>query len=95
MALFTSRGQITKDTALDAVEELGLDRDAIAADAESDAVSAKVIQKSYDIAQILSLNGTPAYIIGDEVISGCRRLRLAQGAHCTTCGPAARRSCDG
>ena len=69
MALFTSRGQITKDTALDAVEELGLDRDAIAADAESDAVSA-VIQKSYDIAQILSLNGTPAYIIGDEVISG-------------------------
>ena len=69
MTLFTGRGQVTKEAALDAVEELGLDRDAIAADAESDAVSA-ILQKSYDIAQILSINGTPAYIIGDEVISG-------------------------
>ena len=69
LALFTSRGQVTRETALDTAEELGLDREAIAADADSDAVS-RVIQKSYDIAQILSIGGTPAYIIGDEVISG-------------------------
>ncbi len=68
-ALFSGRGQVTGEAALKVIETLGLDKDAIAADAESDAVT-DVIRKSYDIAQILSINGTPAFIIGDEVVSG-------------------------
>ena len=67
--LFGGRGQVTGDAALDAAAALGLDRAALEADAKSDAVSA-VISKSYDVAQILSIGGTPAYIIGDEVVSG-------------------------
>ncbi len=67
--LFSSRGQVTGEMALDTAESLGLDREALAADAETDAVS-KIIQKNYSIAQTLSISGTPAYIIGDEVISG-------------------------
>ncbi|MBU1175512.1 MAG: DsbA family protein [Alphaproteobacteria bacterium] len=69
LAMFTTRGQASKETALDAAEALGLDRNTISADADSDAVS-EIIQKSYDIAQILSIAGTPAYIVGDEVVSG-------------------------
>lgn len=92
-ALFTGRGQATMETALDAAETLGLDRAAIAADAESEAVG-DIIKKSYDIAQILSINGTPAYIIGDEVVSGAvgaDTLR-AKIANLRACGSTV---CDG
>lgn len=68
-ALFTGRGQVTGDAALSEAEKLGLDPVALAADAKTDAVGG-VIQKSYDIAQILSISGTPTYIIGDEVVPG-------------------------
>ncbi len=68
-ALFSSRGQITADTVLAEAEALGLDPEALTADANSTAVS-DLIKTSYDIAQALDINGTPSYIIGDEVISG-------------------------
>lgn len=68
-AMYMNRGQADREVALDIAEALGADREAVAADAESEAVK-QVITKSYDIAQILSIGGTPAYIIGDEVVSG-------------------------
>ncbi len=68
-ALFSSRGQIDADTVLDEAKTLGLDPDKLAADASSSAVS-DMIKTSYDIAQALDINGTPSYIIGDEIISG-------------------------
>jgi protein-disulfide isomerase len=67
--LFTSRGKVTGQTALDAARDLGLNPITLQLDMQSAAVTS-VIQKSYDIAKALSITGTPAYIIGDEMIPG-------------------------
>jgi protein-disulfide isomerase len=68
-ALFTSRGQVTKDSALDAARAVGLNPVEVGLAMESSDVDA-VIEKSFEIAQGLNVSGTPTYIIGDEVIPG-------------------------
>jgi protein-disulfide isomerase len=67
--LFTSRGQVTKETALQAAEDLGLSRVSLELEMDTEKV-AEVIQNSYEIAQALNITGTPTYIIGDEIIPG-------------------------
>lgn len=68
-ALFTSRGQASSEKALAIVADQGFNPIEIGLDAESEEVG-NIIQKSYDIAQSLGINGTPAYIIGNEIIAG-------------------------
>ncbi len=67
--LFTSRGQVTKETALTAAQELGLNPIEVGLEMEAADVNS-VIAKSFQIADGLSVSGTPTYIIGDEVIPG-------------------------
>lgn len=67
--LFTSRGQITKDSALAAARDLGLNPVEVGLAVESADVES-VIAKSFQIAEGLNVSGTPTYIIGDEVIPG-------------------------
>ena len=67
--LFTSRGQITKDSALAAARDLGLNPVEVGLAVESADVES-VIAKSFQIAEGLNISGTPTYIIGDEVIPG-------------------------
>ncbi|MBN9061230.1 MAG: disulfide bond formation protein DsbA [Rhizobiales bacterium 65-9] len=67
--LMSTRGRAGKERALEAAKEAGLDPVKIAAEAESPAVVAG-IQRTLQIAEALSINGTPAFIIGDEVIAG-------------------------
>lgn len=68
-ALFTSRGQVTKDTALAAAKDLGLNPIEVGLAMEAADVDS-VIEKSFQIADGLNVSGTPTYIIGDEVIPG-------------------------
>ncbi|MDB5505619.1 MAG: Protein-disulfide isomerase [Devosia sp.] len=68
-ALFTSRGQVSKETALDAAEALGLSRASLETGMLSDPV-AKQLDKTFAIADALKVSGTPTYIIGDEIIPG-------------------------
>jgi protein-disulfide isomerase len=68
-ALFTSRGQVDKQVALDAAADLGLSPVAIELDMGTEAVS-RTIQTSYEIAKALNITGTPTYIIGNEIIPG-------------------------
>jgi len=91
-ALFTSRGQVTKETALEAAEALGLSRVSLELDMNTERV-ASVIQDSYEIARALNITGTPTYIIGDEIIPGAigvdeLRRRIANMRECgsTQCG---------
>jgi protein-disulfide isomerase len=67
--LFTSRGQVTGQVALDAARDLGLNPITLQLDMQSQDVT-DVIQKSYDIAKELNITGTPTYIIGDTMIPG-------------------------
>ena len=89
--LFTSRGQITKETALTAAQQLGLNPIEVGLEMEAADVNS-VIAKSFQIADGLNVSGTPTYIIGDEVIPGAigldaLRERIANMRKCgsTSC----------
>jgi protein-disulfide isomerase len=68
-ALFSSRGQVTAETALAEAQSLGLDRASLEKNMNSAKV-AETIEKSYTIAKALNITGTPTFIIGDEIIPG-------------------------
>ncbi len=89
--LFTSRGQITKDTALAAAKELGLNPVTVGLETEAPEID-RILARSFQIAQGLNVTGTPTYIIGNEVIPGAigldsLRERIANMRKCgeTTC----------
>jgi protein-disulfide isomerase len=67
--LFTSRGQINKDSALAVARDLGLNPVEVGLAMEGSDVNT-IIARSFEIAQGLNVSGTPTYIIGDEVIPG-------------------------
>lgn len=69
MDLFSSRGKINKQAALDSAAKLGLNPISLELDAQSDEVG-QVIERSYKIAQTVGTSGTPTYIIGSEIIPG-------------------------
>lgn len=68
-ALFTSRGEVDVNTALDEAKTLGLDPVMLKAGMQSKSVN-DVLQRSYDLAKALNVTGTPTYIIGDALIPG-------------------------
>lgn len=89
-ALYTSRGEVTADTALNEARALGLDADKLRADMQAPAISS-ALQKSYALAKALNVTGTPTYIIGDTIIPGAvpiDDLRTAI-ANVRACGSAA------
>jgi len=58
-----------KDKALRIAKELGLDIDQLQKDAEDSDIK-KALDEAKDLAQKLSLKGTPLFLVGDRVISG-------------------------
>jgi protein-disulfide isomerase len=68
-ALFTGRGQVDATMALNEAKTLGLDPDTLKAGMQAKPVS-DALQKSYDLAKVLNVSGTPTYIIGDKIIPG-------------------------
>jgi protein-disulfide isomerase len=67
--LFTSRGRVSRETALAAAGELGLDPGRLERDMETPEVTA-VLDETYSLATALSVSGTPTFILGDEIIPG-------------------------
>lgn len=71
--LFGSRettGQpVDKAQALAVAKALGLDMARLDQDVQSKEVR-ESLEESYELAQALSINGTPAFIVGDEVLHG-------------------------
>ena len=63
------RGQADGDRAVAAAVKAGLDEAKVKETAGTQAV-AEAINHSYDLARKLNINGTPAYIIGDEMVYG-------------------------
>lgn len=71
-------GQLSEDTVFRLAEEAGLDLDRLRADMDSPAV-ADQIQINLALANALGVRGTPAYVLGDDVIPGAvGRERLQQ-----------------
>ena len=67
--LFSASRIVSKPQALQVAKEAGLDMARLDKDAESDAVKAALVD-SDRLSQILNLRGTPAFVLGDDVVFG-------------------------
>jgi len=67
--LLGGRGQADKARALAVAKDVGFDMARIEKDMSSDEVK-KTIAESMKLAEVLGVNGTPSYVVGDEVIVG-------------------------
>jgi protein-disulfide isomerase len=68
-ALMTMRGKLEAETVLRIAEETGLDVEKLQSDMKSPEVE-KHIATSMRLAEALGFNGTPAFVIGDQLIPG-------------------------
>jgi len=86
--LLTGRGQADRARALAVAKEIGLNVAQIEKDMAGPEVKA-TLQENFKLAEALGLNGTPSYVIGDQVIVGAVGLpALRQGVNTTRCGKA-------
>jgi protein-disulfide isomerase len=85
--LFSSRGEVGADQALQAAEELGGNRVAMMLNMNGSGPE-DAIQKTYDLARALNIGGTPTYILGDEMIPGALPVEQlkAKIANLRACG---------
>ena len=67
--LLSGRGQADKARALAAAKEVGLDMARIEKDMKSDEVTG-TLEESMKLAEALGLNGTPSYVVGNDVVVG-------------------------
>jgi predicted DsbA family dithiol-disulfide isomerase len=64
-----TRGELGEDRVLTIAGELGLDVDRLRADMRDPAIE-RHIRDVYSLAETLGIRGTPAFVIGSEVIPG-------------------------
>jgi protein-disulfide isomerase len=67
--LMESRGQVNGERALAVAKEMGLDMARIQKDMESDEVRA-ALEENMNLGDKLGLTGTPAFVVGEEIIAG-------------------------
>jgi len=67
--LLGGRGQVDKAKALATAKEIGLDMARLDKDLKSDEIG-KTLEESMKLAEALGLNGTPSYVIGNDVVVG-------------------------
>ena len=86
--LLTGRGPADKARALAAAKEVGLDVARIERDMAGDEVKA-TLEESFKIAEALGLNGTPSYVVGNDVLIGAVGLNaLKEKVNGARCGKA-------
>jgi protein-disulfide isomerase len=84
----------SRDLSLGAImklaEQVGLDPERLTADMRAPAIDQQ-LQANYTLAQKLGIEGTPAFVVGEEVIPGAVDKRRLAGlvedvrANCATC----------
>jgi len=84
--LLGARGEANKARALAVVKDIGLDMARLDKDMASPEVKA-TLQESFKLAEALGLNGTPSYVIGDNVVVGAVGLEaLREKVNTSRCG---------
>ncbi|HET7409842.1 MAG TPA: DsbA family protein [Paracoccaceae bacterium] len=68
-ALMDYRGNLTEEAAYELAGEAGYDLDKLRELAGSTEIADR-LQKNYQLAQALGLQGTPAFVVGDQIIRG-------------------------
>lgn len=77
VALMGGRGELTDERLLKTAETLGINREKLKAAMEDPALD-KIIQRNLDMARVLGIGGTPAFIIGDQMLPGALGLDALQ-----------------
>jgi protein-disulfide isomerase len=86
--LLGSRGQADKARALAVAKEVGLDMARLERDMAGDEIQ-KSLEESFKLAEKLGLNGTPSYVIGENVVVGAVGLAaLKEKVNTARCGKA-------
>jgi protein-disulfide isomerase len=86
--LLTGRGQADKARALAAAKEAGLDIARLEKDMASEEARLS-LEESFKLAEALGLNGTPSYVIGNDVVVGAVGLKTLQDkVNTARCGQA-------
>ena len=84
--LLGGRGEANKARALAVAKDIGLDMARLEKDIASPEVKAS-LQESFKLAEALGLNGTPSYVIGDNVVVGAVGLEaLKEKVNTSRCG---------
>ena len=84
--LLGGRGQADQARALAAAKDAGLDMARIEKDMASDEVKA-TLEESFKLADALGLNGTPSYVVGNDVVVGAVGLNsLKEKVNAARCG---------
>ncbi len=68
-ALMSHRGGLSDAQVWLLAEDAGLDADRLKRDAASPEIAAR-IEKTYDLARTLQINGTPTFVMGDRLLRG-------------------------
>ena len=76
-ALMTLNADMDETVMRRLAESLGLDADAVLAEMDSPAIDEQ-IARTRDLAQMLQVNGTPTFVMGDELIRGYIPLEAMQ-----------------
>ena len=71
------RAPATDESLRGIAEEIGVDADAIMAHMDTDAVNT-VLQKNHELGQTMAIQGTPTFVIGDQMLRGVPRAGVAQ-----------------
>jgi protein-disulfide isomerase len=86
--LLGGRGQADKARALAVAKEIGMDMARIEKDMAGDEVKA-TLEESMKLADALGLNGTPSYVVGDDVVIGAVGINtLKEKVNAARCGKA-------
>jgi protein-disulfide isomerase len=67
--LISMKGEIDKSRALEVAKSLGLNTEKLDKGSKSEAART-VVEESYKLANALTINGTPGYVIGHDVFAG-------------------------
>ena len=86
--LLTGRGQVDRARALAVAKEVGMDMARLEKDMAGDEVR-QSLEEAFKLAETIGLNGTPSYVIGNEVVIGAVGLAgLKEKINSARCGKA-------
>jgi len=76
-ALYQLRGTVDESKAMEAAAAVGLDVERLKTDMEDPKIQAS-IQNNIALAQVLRINGTPGFVIGDQILRGATDLNTLE-----------------
>jgi protein-disulfide isomerase len=77
-ALMRVRGTVDEAQVVDVATKVGVDIERMKSDMNDPAIQA-AIEKNLELAQALRINGTPGFVIGEQILRGATDLKTLQG----------------